>query len=86
LHVQLELTPSEDLADLGGVNIAYDAYLKSLAGKPAPIIDGFTGPQRFFFGYARAWRGHIRDAELRVRLRTDPHSPGRFRVLIPRVL
>ncbi|HET6250747.1 MAG TPA: M13 family metallopeptidase [Tepidisphaeraceae bacterium] len=83
LHVNGELTLGENLADLGGVMIAFDAYTKSLNGKPAPVIDGLTGPQRFFIGYAISWRGHSRDAAERMQLRTDPHSPVRFRVLLP---
>ena len=76
LHVNGRLTLGENIADLGGVAIAYAAYQKSLNGKPAPVIDGFTGPQRFFIGFAQVWRGSIRDAEQRLRLRTDPHSPA----------
>jgi predicted metalloendopeptidase len=83
LHVNGKLTLGENIADLGGVTIAYAAYQKSLGGRPAPDVDGLTSPQRFFVGYARVWRGSDRDAELRLRLRTDPHSPGRFRVLVP---
>jgi putative endopeptidase len=79
LHVNGRLTLGENLADLGGVTIAYAAYQKSLAGKPAPVIDKFTGPQRFFIGFAQVWRGETRDAEARVLLRTDPHSPPKFR-------
>jgi len=83
LHVNGRLTLGENLADLGGVAIAYAAYQKSLNGKPAPVVDGFTGPQRFFIGFAQVWRGNIRDAEQRLRLRTDPHSPGKFRATVP---
>jgi putative endopeptidase len=83
LHVNGRLTLGENLADLGGVAIAYAAYQKSLNGKPAAVIDGFTGPQRFFIGFAQVWRGNIRDAEQRLRLRTDPHSPGKFRATVP---
>ena len=83
LHVNGRLTLGENMADLGGVAIAYAAYQKSLNGKPAPVIDGFTGPQRFFIGFAQVWRGNIRDAEQRLRLRTDPHSPGKFRATVP---
>jgi putative endopeptidase len=83
LHVNGRLTLGENIADLGGVAIAYAAYQKSLAGKPAPVIDGFTGPQRFFIGFAQVWRGSIRDADQRLLLRTDPHSPGQFRTLVP---
>ena len=83
LHINGELTLGENLADLGGVTIAYDAYMKSLGGKPAPIINGYTGAQRFFIAYAISWRGHQRPDNERLQLRTDPHSPVRFRVNIP---
>lgn len=83
LHVNGKLTLGENIADLGGVNIAYAAYEKSLHGKPAPVIDGFTGPQRFFIGFAQVWRGSVRDADARVLLRTDPHSPPQFRATVP---
>jgi putative endopeptidase len=82
-HVNGRLTLGENLADLGGINIAYAAYQKSLHGKPAPVIDGFTGPQRFYIGFAQIWRGSIRDADQLLLLRTDPHSPAQFRVLVP---
>jgi predicted metalloendopeptidase len=83
MHVNGQLTLGENIADLGGVMIANAAYKKSLGGKPAPVIDGLTGPQRFFTGYAQVWRGSQRDKDLRVMLRTNPHSPERFRTLIP---
>lgn len=83
LHVNGRLTLGENLADLGGVTIAYAAYRRSLGGMAAPMIDGFTGDQRFFIGFAQVWRGEERPAELRVTLRTDPHSPPRFRTLVP---
>jgi predicted metalloendopeptidase len=82
-HVNGHLTLGENIADLGGVAIAYAAYQKSLGGKPGPVIDGLTGPQRFFVGFAQVWRGAVRDEDQRLLLRTDPHSPGRFRTLIP---
>jgi predicted metalloendopeptidase len=82
-HVNGKLTLGENIADLGGVTIAYTAYQKSLNGKDAPVIDGLTGPQRFFMGYAQSWRESIRDAELRMMLRTNPHSPDKFRTLVP---
>jgi len=80
-HVNGKLTLGENIADIGGLKIAFAAYQNSLKGKaiPAPI-DGFTGPQRFFLGAATVWRNHIREAALSVRLKTDPHSPGRERV------
>jgi putative endopeptidase len=83
LHVNGRLTLGENIADLGGLTIAYYAYLKSLHGQPAPIIDNLTGPQRFFIGYAYSWCGSSRDAQLRFQLRTDPHSPPEFRTLVP---
>ena len=83
LHVNGKLTLGENIADLGGVTIAHAAYQKSLDGKPAPEIDDFTGEQRFFIGFAQVWRGAVRDAEQRLRIRTDPHSPGQFRTQVP---
>ncbi len=83
MHVNGKLTLGENIADLGGLAIAYDAYQKSLHGKPAPVIDGFTGPQRFFIGYAQSWCESIRDAELKLMVRTNPHSPDKFRTLVP---
>ncbi|HKD35156.1 MAG TPA: M13 family metallopeptidase, partial [Pirellulales bacterium] len=83
LHVNGRLTLGENLADLGGVTIAFAAYQRSLGGRPSPVIDGLTGPQRFFIGFAQVWRGAARDAEQRVLLRTDPHSPVQFRALVP---
>ena len=83
-HVNGKLTLGENIADIGGLKIAFAAYQNSLKGKPAPTsIDGFTGPQRFFLGAAAVWRNHIREAALSVRLKTDPHSPGRERVIGP---
>ena len=73
------LTIGENIGDLGGSTIAYKAYKLALAGKEAPIIDGFTGDQRFFLGYAQIWRSKIRSEAMKVRLATDPHSPGEFR-------
>ncbi|HEY6958662.1 MAG TPA: M13 family metallopeptidase [Candidatus Limnocylindria bacterium] len=79
-----KLCLGENIADLGGLKIAYAAFERYLAthGEPAPI-DGFTARQRFFLGYAQAWRNLIRDEALRVRLMTDPHSPAMYRVLGP---
>jgi putative endopeptidase len=83
LHVNGRLTLGENIADLGGITIAYAAYQKSLANHAAPVIDGFTGPQRFYIGYAQVWRGSVRDADLRLLIRTNPHSPTEFRTLVP---
>jgi predicted metalloendopeptidase len=83
-HVNGKLTLGENIADIGGLKIAFAAYQNSLKGKPTPApIDGFTGPQRFFLGAAAVWRNHIREAAASVRLKTDPHSPGRERVIGP---
>jgi len=81
LAVNGELTLGENIGDLSGVTIAYKAYKKSLNGKAAPIIDGLTGDQRFFMGYAQIWRSKIVEKSVRNRIATDPHSPGEFRAL-----
>jgi putative endopeptidase len=73
------LTIGENIGDLGGSTIAYKAYKIALNGKEAPMIDGYTGDQRFFLGYAQIWRSKIRAEAMKVRLATDPHSPGEFR-------
>ena len=73
------LTIGENIGDLGGATIAYKAYLLSLGGKDAPVIDGMTGLQRFFYGYAQIWRAKLRPETMKVRLATDPHSPAEFR-------
>jgi predicted metalloendopeptidase len=79
MHVNGELTLGENIADLAGVTMAYRAYKLSLGGKPAPVIDGFSGDQRFFIGWAHSWARKYRDDEMRKRLLTDPHSPGEYR-------
>ena len=78
-HVNGALTIGENIGDLGGLTIAFKAYNLSLKGTEAPILDGRTGDQRFFLGYAQVWRSKYRDAELMRRLATDPHSPAEFR-------
>jgi putative endopeptidase len=83
LHVDGALTMGENIADLGGLSISYDAYQMALNGKDAELIDGFTGDQRFYLGYAQVWRGNIRDKELARRLKEDVHSPAEARVNIP---
>ena len=80
LHVNGELTQGENIADLGGVKIAYAAFKKATAGKPQETIDGFTPDQRFFLAFAQIWRSKQRDEDLKLRLNTDPHSPARYRV------
>jgi endothelin-converting enzyme/putative endopeptidase len=81
LSVNGELTLGENIGDLSGVTIAYKAYKASLNGKEAPVIDGLTGDQRFFMGYAQIWRSKIVEKSMRNRVATDPHSPGEFRAL-----
>ena len=80
LHVNGKLTLGENLADVVGVSVAYDALQKALAGKPRTKIDGFTPEQRFFLAYAQARRSNSRPEQLRLQVQTDPHSPGPFRV------
>ncbi|MEW5250518.1 M13 family metallopeptidase [Microbulbifer sp. 2201CG32-9] len=79
-HINGELTLGENIGDLSGLDIAYKAYKMSLHGKKAPVIDGFTGDQRLFMGWAQVWRSKIRDETLSERLTTDPHSPAKYRV------
>lgn len=74
------LTLSENVADLVGVTIAYDAYQLSLGGQAPPVLDGLTGEQRFFLGWAQIWRNRQREQQVANRLATDPHSPPVFRV------
>ena len=84
MHINGELTQGENIADIGGVKIAFMAFKKAMAKKgPQPKIDGFTPEQRFFLGYAQIWRSTQRDEDLKFRLNVDPHSPGKFRTLIP---
>lgn len=81
VHINGALTIGENIADLGGLTLAYYALKRSLQGKaePAPI-DGFTWQQRFFMSWAQVWHNNIKDEELRNRLQTDPHSPARYRI------
>ena len=78
-HLNGKLTLGENIADLSGLQIAYKAWKLSLDGKPAPVIDGLTGEQRFFYGFAQVWRAKMRDERALQLLTTDPHSPGQFR-------
>ena len=79
VHINGEFTQGENIGDLGGLTIAYKAYQISKDGKEAPVIDGMTGDQRVFYGWAQVWRRKYRDEELRKRIDTDPHSPSEFR-------
>ncbi len=85
LHVNGKLTIGENLADLGGVNISYEALQRALAKDPASRknIDGFTPEQRFFISFAQVWRTNIREAEAQRLITVDPHSPGQFRAYGP---
>jgi len=85
-HVNGALTLGENMADLAGVNVALDAYHVSLAGKPAPVLDGLTGDQRFFLGFAQVWRSKYRDAALLQQVTTDPHTAGFLRPNVVRNL
>jgi putative endopeptidase len=80
LFVKGQNTIGENIGDLGGANIALDAYHHSLQGKVAPTLDGLTGDQRFFLSFAQVWRSKTRDDALRNQVMTDVHSPERFRV------
>lgn len=84
-HVNGELTLGENIADLGGSSIAFEALQRSLVGQERRLIDGFTPEQRFYLSWAQQWRSNIRDNALRQRLATDPHSPGLFRAVGPLV-
>jgi len=81
-----ELTLGENMADLAGVTVAYDAYKISLAGKPAPVLDGYTGDQRFFMGFGQVWQNKAREASIRQQLTTDPHTPSAWRSYVVRNL
>jgi putative endopeptidase len=83
MHVNGHLTLGENIGDLSGLAIAYRAYKMSLHGRPAPIIDGFTGDQRFFLGWAQVWAGMSREDAARQLLLTDPHSPDSIRGSAP---
>jgi len=78
-HVNGELTLGENIADNSGLAIAYKAYQISLKGKKAPVIDGLTGDQRLYMGWAQVWRTKMREQQQIVQVKTDPHSPGQFR-------
>jgi putative endopeptidase len=86
IHVNGHLTLSENMADLAGINVAYDAYHLSLGGHEAPVLDGFGGDQRFFLGYAQVYRAKQRPQALRDLLLTDPHTPEATRLNVVRNL
>lgn len=80
IHVNGRLTLGENIADLGGLQVAYEAYRASLDGRPAPVIDGLTGEQRFFIAYGQIWKRAMREEALRNLILSDTHSPPQFRV------
>ena len=79
-------TLSENIADVAGLLVAYDAYRLSLGGKPDAVKDGFTGDQRFFISFGQSWRSKIRDAALRQEIATDGHAPEQYRICTVRNL
>jgi endothelin-converting enzyme/putative endopeptidase len=83
LHINGKLTLGENIADLGGLKLAYAALTKRLRAQPEPKTGGFTPEQQLFIGYAQAWCGNMRPEMQRMRLKTDPHSPARYRVIGP---
>ena len=86
LNVNGKLTLGENIADVAGLAAAYDAYRHSLGGKEAPVIEGFSGDQRFFLAHAQVWATKMREEILRQRVLTDGHAPGQFRALTGRNL
>ena len=82
-HINGALTQGENIADIGGLKIAYLALERDLKGKPRPLIDGYTPEQRFFIAYAQSWRELDRPDSIKTQLLTDPHSPGQYRVIGP---
>ncbi len=83
VNVNGKLTLGENIGDVSGIRISYMAYQQSLGGKAAPVIDGLTGDQRFFIGWANAWCTNATEEGLRNQVQTDPHSPGEFRATGP---
>ena len=81
--VQGGLTMGENIGDAAGVAVGLEAYHLSLNGQPAPVLDGITGDQRFFFGWAQVWQSKYREDALKQQIATDPHSPAEFRVIGP---
>jgi predicted metalloendopeptidase len=80
LRLNGRLTLGENIGDLGGLSVANAAYHRALHGAAAPVLDGFSGDQRFFLGWAQVWREKQREENLRTQVTSDPHSPARFRV------
>jgi putative endopeptidase len=78
-----DLTMGENIADFAGLNVALDAYHRSLNGQSAPVLDGLTGDQRFFLAYAQLWRVKGREDSWRNQVASDPHTPDRYRAIAP---
>jgi predicted metalloendopeptidase len=76
-----QLTMGENIADMAGVLVALDAYYASLGGKPAPVLDGLTGDQRFFLAFGQVWRRKNREEAMRSQMASDPHTPEKFRCI-----
>ena len=85
-RIKGDFTLGENVGDLAGLTVAYDAYKTSLGGADAPVLDGTTGDQRFYLGWAQVWRRNYREPNLRQRLITDPHAPSEQRTWIVRNL
>ncbi|HVL30192.1 MAG TPA: M13-type metalloendopeptidase, partial [Sphingomicrobium sp.] len=85
-NIKGDFTLGENIGDLAGLTVAYDAYRHSLGGGEAPVLNGTTGDQRFYLGWAQVWRRNYREANLRQRLITDPHAPSEQRVWVVRNL
>ncbi len=83
LHINGRVSMGENIGDLGGLTVAFEAWRRSLDGGKAPVIDGFTGEQRFFLGWSQLWRILWRDDALRQQLVNGPHSPGQIRAFAP---
>jgi putative endopeptidase len=83
MRINPRMTMGENIGDLGGILLGLEAYKLSLGGKPAPVLDGFTGEQRVFLGWAQVWRTMMRDDALRQQLATNSHSPGNIRAFAP---
>ncbi len=80
IHINGQLTLGENIADLAGLVIAYKAYHIALGNSPAPVLDGYTGDQRFYIAYGQSWRQKDRDGRLRAQLLSNPHAPPLYRV------
>ena len=83
MRVNGNLTMGENIADLGGLIIAYEAYKRALGGKEAPVLDGLTGDQRFFLAYAQSWLTKKREDALKQQIVSDPHAPEIYRANVP---